>query len=107
VSLGADPPKWAPKRIAVVDGEPGIVLSASRIKKHRIGSRLFSELSKDAVFQQYYGVRFNPYLTDSVLEAEFLNRVYPRNDLSEGMHRLLSALGGSVPILSDLPLRRI
>jgi hypothetical protein len=100
------PPDWAPKRLDVVDGKPGARLSATRIRKNRIGGRLFAELSRDAVFQQYYGTRFGgSYLSDSIMETEFLDRVYPRNDLSESMRALISAVGRTVPIFSDLPLR--
>ena len=96
-------PDWAPKRMDSIDGKPGARLSATRIKKHRIGGRLFAELSRDAVFQQYYGTRFGgSYLSDSIMETEFLDHVYPRNDLSESMRVLISAVGRTVPIFSDL-----
>jgi hypothetical protein len=99
-------PDWAPKQMRMIDGKPGARLSGTRIKKNRIGSRLFAELSRDAVFQQYYGTRFaGSYLSDSAMEAEFLGRIYPRDDLSEGMKVLVSSIGRTIPIFSDLPLR--
>jgi hypothetical protein len=107
-SHGKDAPGWAPRRIGLVDGAPGAALTAARIRKHRLGGRLFEQFSEDAMFQQYHGVRFGAsFITDSLTEAEFLDTVYPRNDINQNVRTLLSALTDGLPLLADVPLRTV
>lgn len=105
---GTRPPSWAPIRVQKVDERPGVVIAPSRVRKHKIGVNLFSRLAKDATFQQYHGVKHQArYVTDSSLEAEFLESVYPRRDLDTNVRALLSALNARLPVLTDLPLATV
>jgi hypothetical protein len=101
-------PAWAPRVLRKIDGSPGAYMSPRSIRKHRIGGRIFAELARDAVFQQYYGIRYNAeYITDSSIESDFLASIYRRNDLGRGVQTLLSLLKQELPLLSELPLRRV
>jgi hypothetical protein len=83
-------------------------MSPTSVRKHRIGGRIFAELSRDAVFQQSYGVQYGAeYITDSNLEAEYLAKVYRRDDVGRGVATLLNLMKQQVPLLSELPIRRV
>ena len=100
-------PSWVPKRLTRIGDQQGALLSPSKIKKNRIlVGRMFSQLSKDAIFQQYFGVRAGvSYLTNSILEAEFLQSIYPRPTVDNSVSILLEEMQHSIPLLSEVPLR--
>jgi hypothetical protein len=101
-------PKWAPKRLRQVGSGLGSVLTPDKIRKHRIAGRHFGQLAREAVIQQYNGVRYNAsYVTDSPVEAAFLETVYPRDDIALNAKLILDQIGHQIPLLMDLPLRRI
>jgi hypothetical protein len=101
-------PRWAPKSFSRIGGRAGAEMTAAKIRKYRIGGTHFAQLARDAVIQQYSGVRYNaPYVTDSPVEARFLERVYPRDDATLSMRTLLEQMGHEIPLLMDLPIRRI
>ncbi len=104
----ANAPQWAPKRLKRIGGRLGAEMTANKIRKHRIGGTLFGQLARDAVIQQYSGVSYNAsYVTDSPVEARFLERIYPRDSTAAAIRELLDQLQHEVPLLTDIPLRRI
>lgn len=101
-------PAWAPKILTKIDGAPGAFMPADSIRKNRIGGRIFAELARDAIFQQYYGIRYNgEYVTDSAIEADFLYSIYRRDDLGRGVLKLLALMKQQLPLLAELPIRRV
>ena len=74
-------------------------MPADSIRKNRIGGRIFAELARDAIFQQYYGIRYNgEYVTDSAIEADFLYSIYRRDDLGRGVLKLLALMKQQLPL---------
>lgn len=101
-------PRWAPRHLGRISGRIGAEMTAAKIRKNRIGGAYFAQLARDAVIQQYSGVRYNaPYVTDSPVEARFLERVYPRDDATLSMRELLDQMRHEIPLLMEFPMRRI
>jgi hypothetical protein len=101
-------PRWAPKRLTRIGGRRGAELQPDKIRKNRIGGTHFAQLARDAVMQQYNGVKYHaPYVTDSPVEARFLERAYPRDEKALALRAVLMQLQHEVPLLGDVPLRRI
>jgi hypothetical protein len=101
-------PRWAPKKLTRIGKAPGAVLTPDEIRKFRVGGTHFAQLARDAVMQQYNGLKYDaPYLTDSPVEARFLERAYPRDEGAAFLREILTQLRHEVPLLGDVPLRRI
>jgi hypothetical protein len=101
-------PRWAPKRLSPIGGRLGAEMDQHRTRTYRVGGTHFGQLARDAVIQQYHGIRYNaPYITDSPVEARFLERVYPRDDNALNLRVLLEHMQHELPLLTDVPLRRI
>jgi hypothetical protein len=55
----AQTPRWAPRHLTRIGGRAGAEMTATKIWKYRIGGTHFAQLARDAVIQQYSGVRYN------------------------------------------------
>jgi hypothetical protein len=101
-------PRWAPRTLGRIGGRDGVDIAPDKIRKFRIAGRHFGELARDAVIQQYSGVKYNaPYVTDTPVEARFLERVYPADAMASNVRELVSQMNHEIPLLAELPLRRL
>jgi hypothetical protein len=101
-------PRWAPRKLTRIKNKPGAELLPDKIRKFRIGGTHFAQLARDAVMQQYNGITYGaPYVTDSPIEARFLERVYPRDEGALALKTILAQLHHEVPLLGEVSLRHI
>ncbi len=95
-----------PKRLKLIDGEPGALISKTTIRRERLLSAdAFGDLIEDFIAQRIFKSRLGTtYLTDSPGQARFLGTTPKRDSSIAKTANLCAHLAHSVPAFANAPL---
>jgi hypothetical protein len=85
-----------------------VKLSTEAVRKHKLLLHFFGQMANDAFLQTYFGAAFDArYVTDSLGESEFFDRLYHRDALAMQTAALCSRLTHTIPLMADTPIEVI